>query len=68
MDQQDSILFTENISAIVLGSKMNGSQVNGSHGTISHVTSEDIVFATLYSVMVFFRVLGNAVSQFSSVK
>ena len=40
---------------------MNVSQVNGSHGTISHVTSEDIVFATLYSVMVFFGVLGNAV-------
>ena len=39
---------------------MNGSQLNGSHEHLQ-VTSQDIVFATLYSFMVFFGVVGNGI-------
>ena len=39
---------------------MNESQKNGSHDH-PHVSSEDIVFAALYSFIVFFGVLGNAI-------
>ena len=39
---------------------MNGSRLNGSHKHLQ-VTSQDIVFATLYSLMVFFGVMGNGI-------
>ena len=39
---------------------MNGSQSYGSHEHLQ-VTSQDIVFATLYSFIVFFGVLGNGI-------
>ena len=39
---------------------MNVSQLNGSH-IVPRVSSEDIVFAALYSFIVFFGVLGNAI-------
>ena len=40
---------------------MSGNQtINGSHG-LPRVSSEDIVFSTLYSIIVFFGVLGNGI-------
>lgn len=39
---------------------MNGSQLNGSHGHLQ-INSQDIVFATLYSFIVFFGVVGNGI-------
>ena len=39
---------------------MNGSQLNGSHERLQ-ITSQDIIFTTLYSFIVFFGVVGNGV-------